>query len=117
MTGIDPLLLFGGFTAEGFRPPKRDIADPAAFIFVLSSAGRADKFESAGTGKDLSYDPDASARFGDDLVICSDPVGSCMHPGKAYKWSPAVSKGSGSPGMMLRGRYGWRAAEVVAWVV
>jgi hypothetical protein len=111
--------LFGGFTAVGFSPPRRYIADPAAFLYSLTnSLGRPEKLESKGTGRDLYYDLSLSATFGSgcDLYIsdnadCETRSYTC--PGSAYK-TPASAKGH----PMAQGKQtGWRTSEVVAWEV
>lgn len=112
--------LFGSFTAVGFSPPKRYIADPAAFIFSLTnSLGRPEKLESKGTGKDLFYHASASALFGygpSDLYICGDAdMRACSYTNTGDSYA-ASSLAAAHP--MARGRQkGWLAAEIVAWSV
>jgi hypothetical protein len=111
--------LFGGFTAVGFSPPVRSIADPSAFLFSLTtSLGYPEKLESTGTGKDLYYDPSVSANFGvyDGLCICDNAdteVGSWTSSWSAY----AASDSTGAPPLAQGRQENWLAAEVVAWQV
>ena len=112
--------LFGGFTAVGFSPPRRYYADPASFLFSLtSSLGRPEKLESKRTGLDLYYGPSACATFGGcpaDLGICAytdRKADSYTSTGRAYE-APAAT----GPHPMAQGtETGWHAAEIVAWVV
>ena len=110
--------LFGGFTAVGFIPHERSIADPSAFVFSLTnSLGRPEKLASKGTGDDLFYSPSLSAVFGlDDLCICdnADTVAySWTDTGKAY----AAPASTGAHPMAQGMQRGWLADEVVAWNV
>jgi hypothetical protein len=112
--------LFGGFTAVGFSPPPEGygyIADPSGFLFSLtSSRGRPEKLESNGTGEDLNYNPFYSATFGNDLHIC----GNADAEASSYTWTGSAYAESASTGAhpMAQGHSGgWKAAEVVAWVV
>ena len=108
--------LFGGFTAVGFSPPERYIADPSAFLFSLTnSLGRPEKLESKGRGEDLFYFPTWSAYFG-DLCICDNAdteAGSFTWTGDHY----AASASTGAHPMAQGYQDGWLAAEVVAWAV
>lgn len=109
--------LFGGFTAVGFSPPQRFIADPAAFLFSLTnSLGYPEKLESKRTGEDLYYSSSLCAAFAPDLCIRSNAhrvANSHTETGHAY----AESASTGDHPMARGGQGGWRAAEVVAWVV
>ena len=110
--------LFGGFTAVGFSPPERYIADRSAFLFSLTnSLGRPEKLESKRAGYGLYYHPLWSALFGrDDLYICgnADTEGkSLTNTGGAY----AEPASTGANPMAQGWQKGWLAAEVVAWVV
>ena len=109
--------LLGGFTAVGFSPPTRFYADPSAFLFSLTnSLGRPEKLESTGVGKTLYYHPSALAVFGDDLYIFDDAdirAGSYTDTGHAF----AESASTGVHPMARGEQEGWKAAEIVAWVV
>ena len=116
--------LFGGFTAVGFSPLDDEysygyIADPSAFLFSLTnSLGRPEKLDSKRTGEDLYYDPVCSAIFGshNDLLIYDNAdteAGSYTNTGGAF----AESASTGAHPMARGRQKGWRAAEVVAWVV
>jgi hypothetical protein len=115
--------LFGGFTAVGFSPPPEGygyIADPSAFLFSLTnSLGRPEKLESKQRGVDLCYDSSYSATFGlgpCDLRICNIAdirAGSYTDTGHAF----AASASTGAHPMARGEQEGWKAAEVVAWVV
>ena len=113
--------LFGGFTAVGFIPgPIRVYADPSAFLFSLTnSLGRPEKLASKGTGRDLFYNPSASAIFGSGpagLAIrynANTRADSWTETGSAY----AASASTGKHPMAKKVQRGWLAAEVVCWVV
>ena len=110
--------LFGGFTAVGFSPPERWIADPSAFLFSLTnSLGRPEKLASKGTGEDLDYVPSFSAAFGyGDLWIndnADTEADSYTATGRAY----AESASTGAHPMAQGKQRGWLAADVVAWCV
>ena len=111
--------LFGGFTAVGFSPPQRYIADPSAFLFSLTnSLGRPEKLASKGRDRDLLYSPFLSATFGSypDLVICDNAdtrAGSWTNTGNDY----AASASTGTHPMAQGRKSGWLAADIVAWAV
>ena len=111
--------VFGGFTAVGFAGPPGFIADPSAFLFsLINSLGHPEKLESRGTGGDLLYAPTYSASFGDGngLAICGNAdtnFGSNTNTGNAY----AMSASADAHPMAQGYQWGWKVAEVVAWVV
>ena len=112
--------LFGGFTAVGFSPPHGKKPDPSAFLFSLTnSLGRPEKLDSKRTGVDLYYDISYSATFGlgpCDLRICNIAdirAGSYTDTGHAF----TASASTGAHPMAQGEQEGWKAAEVVAWVV
>ena len=109
--------LFGGFTAVGFSPPQRYIADPSAFLFSLTnSLGRPEKLEFSLAGGSIYYDPSRSAVFRVGLSICGNAdrkADSYTHTGWAY-----VESASTGAHPMARGKHeDWFTTEVVAWVV
>lgn len=97
------------------------IADPAAFLFSLTNAlGRPEKLESKRTGKDLLYNKSYSVVFGPgphpDLYIhgnADTQAGSWTRTGRGF----AASASPGAHPMAQGRQAGWRAAEVVAWMV
>ena len=111
--------LFGGYTAVGFSPPQRAIADSAAFLFSLTNAlGHPERLPSLGTGMDLLYMPFGSASFGDGagLALCDSAnqvACSSTNTGVAYAESASAEAHPMAQGYQA----GWLAAEVTAWVV
>ena len=111
--------LFGGFTAVGFFPSTQYASDPSAFLFSLTnSLGHPEKLASKMEGRELIYLPSGLGSFSDGggLAICSNANVidfSTTYTGHAY--TESASTGAHP---MAKGLFGgWRAAEVVAWVV